>query len=257
MAEILKVEQISKSFGGLRALHDVSFHVNEGELISIIGPNGAGKTTLFNMITGFHKVDRGRISFDGDEIANLGPHVIVQRGISRTFQTTILFGEASVLDNVTTSFRCRAEVGLWDAIFRTARHRREEKRSREKTEEILEFTGLASEKFHIAGSLSQGSQKRLSIAMALATSPKLMLLDEPSAGINFVELDDLVNLIKKIRQMGVTICLVEHKMKMVMSISDRLIVLDHGRKIAEGSPSEVTKNPQVIKAYLGNTVRGS
>jgi branched-chain amino acid transport system ATP-binding protein len=254
MRRILDVQRISKSFGGLGALYDVSFHVNEGELVGIIGPNGAGKTTLFNLITNIHKIDRGRIYFDGDEITNMSTHSIVKRGISRTFQSTTLFDEQLVVDNILIAHRCRAHVNLWDAIFRTRRNMQEERKSLGKAEEILELTGLASKKLNLAGSLSQESQKRLSIALALATVPKLMLLDEPSAGINFAEVGDLVNLIKRIQKKGITVCLVEHKMRIVMSICERLIVLHHGRKIAEGLPSEVSKDQGVIKAYLGDTM---
>jgi branched-chain amino acid transport system ATP-binding protein len=248
---LLEVKGLTKTFGGLRAVSDLDFHIEPGELLSMIGPNGAGKTTLFNLLTGFYEPTSGTIMFNGMNIAGCKPYQVTRHGVSRTFQMTSIFKQRSVLENVMIGKSLHARVGVWGAVLRTPATRREEKRTREKAREILSFVGLADQEERIAGALTEEAQKRLSISMALATEPRLLLLDEPTGGVNMEEISGLIDLVGKIRREGITICLIEHKMKMVMSISDRIVVLNYGKKIAEGKPKEVAVNEEVIKAYLG------
>jgi ABC-type branched-subunit amino acid transport system ATPase component len=251
MSHLLRVRNLTKFFGGLAAIHDVDFHVKQGEILSIIGPNGAGKTTLFNLLTGIHHPSGGEIFFQEERITNWSPYQTARRGIARTFQTTILFGELPVLDNVIIGHRCRMGSGLWDALLRTERLRREVEESLDCVQEILSFVGLAEHQKDLAKNISQEGQKRLSIAMALSTRPQLLLLDEPTGGLITEETVELMNLFLRIVKRGVTICLIEHKMRVVMNISDRVIVLNHGEKIAEGPPQEISRHRAVIEAYLG------
>lgn len=248
---LLRIDNIIKDFGGLRALKNVKISVNEQEILGLIGPNGAGKTTLFNCITGIYPPSNGRIIFDGEDTTRLEPYEIIRRGVARTFQLTKLFSEVSLLDNVVIGRYCRTKAGIWGALFNTSFIKVEKKESREKALELLELLGLASLKDEPAKNLPYGSQRRLAIAIALATEPRFLLLDEPTAGMNPEESDEMMELIDKIRRLGITILLVEHDMRVIMGISDRIVVLNFGEVIAEGSPKEIRENDKVIEAYLG------
>ncbi len=242
-ARLLDVQSVSKYFGGVRASDDVSFHVDKGEIVSIIGPNGAGKSTLFSCITGFHRVDKGRVFFKGRDITNQKPHIIGKLGIVRTFQIVQVISDMTVLENVMTGGFLRQS--------RVADVRRDAR-------EMLAFTGLADKQNHNAVELSISDKKRLEVSMSLAMKPELIMLDESMAGLTRVELREMIDLIRKVRENGVTVVVVEHVMEAVMELSDRVIVLNTGRKIVEGPPKEVVANPEVIRAYLGeryNAVR--
>ena len=242
-ATLLDVQGVSKYFGGLQANEDVSFHVDRGEIVSIIGPNGAGKSTLFSCVTGFHKVDKGRVLFKGRDITNKKPHVIGKLGIVRTFQIVQVISDMTVMENVMT--------GAFLRHARVADVRRD-------AEEMLEFTGLIDKRNYNALEVTISDKKRLEVSMALAMRPELLMLDESMAGLTPVELRQMIELIRKVREKGVTVVVVEHVMEAVMELSDRVIVLNSGRKIVEGPPKEVVANPEVIRAYLGeryNAVR--
>lgn len=247
----METNALGKDFGGLTALNDINFKIHEGEIVAIIGPNGAGKSTFFNIISGFYTPSRGTIRFEKHEITGMPTYLFARRGIGRTFQTTHLFTNGSVLDNLIVGYRQKTKMGLWDAVLRTPRARREEILAREKAEQVLEFVGLSGLADVSAASVSQEAGKRLAIGLALIAEPRLLLLDEPAAGINHNETSDLVELIKKIRACGITVCLIEHKMQMVMGLADRIMVLNFGCKIAEGTPKEISCNQEVINAYLG------
>jgi len=249
--EILRVRDLEKSFGGLRAIDSLNFAVGEGQIKSIIGPNGAGKTTLFNLITGVYAPTGGTFEFEGKPLNGLKPHAIARLGISRTFQNLELFPNMTVLENVMLGGHSRSSAGLFHAGFRLPRMRHEERAIRERAMEELRFMGLESKAMMGATSLPLGEQKLLEIARALATQPKLLLLDEPAAGLNLRETENLSQTILRIREKGITIMLVEHDMSLVMGISDEVIVLNYGKKIAEGSPREIQRNREVIAAYLG------
>ena len=248
---LLSVKNLGKSFGGLRAVDDVDLDVPEGEITAIIGPNGAGKTTFFNLVSGFCAPTAGRIALEGTDVAGLPPHRIARLGVARTFQSTKLFPEATVLDNVIVGRRQHTRSTVVDAILRTARLRAEESDCRDRAREALEFVDALRLEALPVGNIPQEARKRVAIALALVTGPRLLLLDEPAAGINMEETKGITALIQRVVESGVTVCLVEHKMRMVMSISDRILVLNHGKKIAEGTPEEIGKDATVIEAYLG------
>ncbi|HUL21503.1 MAG TPA: ABC transporter ATP-binding protein [Thermodesulfobacteriota bacterium] len=248
---LLEVAGLTKMFGGLTAVSELTFDIQPGELLSIIGPNGAGKTTLFNLLTGFYRPTSGTITFNAIDITGCKPYQVTRHGIGRTFQLTSIFKKSTVLENVLIGKSLHAAVGVWGSVLRTPATRREERKIRENAREILSFVGLGDKEDKVAGSLTEEAQKRLSISMALATEPKLLLLDEPTGGVNLEEISGLIDLVGKIRKSGTSICLIEHKMRMVMTISDRIVVLNYGKKIAEGAPKEVASNNEVIKAYLG------
>ncbi len=251
---ILTAAGICHSFGGLMALEDVDFQIGHKEIVGLIGPNGAGKTTLFNLFTGHYNPTGGKIYFNNELINGLKPYQITPKGIARTFQNIRLFGQMSVLDNVLIGRHCRTEAGLFGTILRTAPFKKEEIRAREIALMMLSFVRLEDKKSELARNLSYGEQRRLEIARALATDPALLLLDEPAAGMNPQESITLMELVRQIRdRMGKTILLIEHDMKVVMGISERVAVLNYGKIIAEGTPREVQNNEEVIKAYLGES----
>ncbi|MEK4484261.1 ABC transporter ATP-binding protein [Psychrobacillus sp. FSL H8-0484] len=248
---VLELKNITKNFGGISALTDVSFKINEGEIFGLIGPNGAGKTTLFNVITNMFSPTSGEISFLGEKISGLKPHKITDKGICRTFQNIRLFSQMSVLENVLVGGHCRSKSGVINSVLRTKSQRKEETNSLEAALELLELVGLSKFQNSTAENLAYGQQRRLEIARALASNPKLLLLDEPAAGMNETETEGLFDLIKKVQKRGVTVLLIEHDMPFVMKLCDRITVLNFGKKLAEGTPAEIQNNQEVIEAYLG------
>lgn len=248
---MLETEKLSKFFGGLAAVNDLDLTVKQGEILGLIGPNGAGKTTFFNMVSGFFPATSGRIRFKGRDITRLQAHEVAKLGISRTFQASTLFMKLSVLDNVFTGFHMNYRTGFLKRILHFPSALREASDLRQKALEILEFTKMASMKDELAANLPHGYQRSLGIAMALATRPELLLLDEPATGMNPSETKTMIDLIRKISETGTTIVLVEHDMKVVMDLCDRIAVLNFGLKIAEGLPEEIKENDAVIEAYLG------
>lgn len=252
---ILKATKLSKIFGGLKAVSDFSMEIGKGELIGLIGPNGAGKTTAFNLLTGVYQPTTGEIEFDDKSILGLKPYQITQKGVARTFQNIRLFSELSVLDNVKIAYHFHVKYGLLESVFRLGRYHREEEELEKKAIKILEIFKLGHKKDEIAKNLPYGEQRRLEIARALAAQPKLLLLDEPAAGMNPQETQELMQMIKWIKkEFDLTILLIEHDMHLVMNVCERIYVLEYGNVIAQGTPVEIKNNPRVIEAYLGEEV---
>jgi branched-chain amino acid transport system ATP-binding protein len=252
MADLLVAVDVRKEFGGLVAVNDVDFMIPEGSIVGLIGPNGAGKTTFFNMLTGVYKPTAGQIVFDGVDVTGKPPHAITERGVGRTFQNIRLFQQMSSVENVLVGMHSRLKGGIVRSVLRTPGLRREEREARDRARELLRFSGLRGVDDELSRNLSYGDQRRLEVARALATEPKLLLLDEPTAGMNPQETADFTQFVGTLREeRGLTVLLIEHDMRVVMGISDRVTVLDYGEKIAEGSPEEIQRNERVIEAYLG------
>ncbi len=248
---MLETRKLTKDFKGLRAVSKLDLTIHSQEIVGIIGPNGAGKTTTFDLITGFLQPTSGNIIFEGEDITGRKPHIIAKSGIVRTFQMDRIFHHFTVLQNVAVASHLFARIGFWEAVWNTSRYRKKDKNTRDHSRKILEFVGLYDKKDEIARNLSQGHQKTLGIAIALSANPKLLLLDEPLAGMTSTEVAGTLEIISEIRERGIVVLLIEHNMRAVMSICDRIVVLNFGVEIARGSPEELKQNEEVIRAYLG------
>ncbi len=248
---LLEATEVTRNFGGLAAVDNVSFKVKPGEILGVIGPNGAGKTTLFNLLSGFLRLSHGEVTYEGQSIKGLKPHVIAKKGLVRTFQQSNVYRLETVLTNVRLACRLRDRVGFWGTLLNTSDYKREVEEKEGRAKEIVDAINLTSNQDHLAGTLSYGQQRSLGIAMALACNPKLLLLDEPVCGLDFEEMQMMMERVREIRKRGITVVLVEHDMRMVMNVCDRILVLNFGKKVAEGTPAEIKSNREVIDAYLG------